>query len=176
MNDYITGYSLALYDLALEESNLDSTKQDAENIIEALESNREVYSLMSSQEVTLGEKYGVVDSLNISQIFKNFMKLLVKKNRFNKTIFILKKLIKFINKELDIIEGIVYTNYELSKDKLKQIETKVSKDLNVSVSLINKIDQTIKAGFIIKVDDIIIEDTIESRLNQIKQELLKGEI
>ena len=57
------------------------------------------------------------------------------------------------------------------------MEIKVSNMLCSKVSLQNKIDNRILGGFKIQVDDYLIDETIQSRLNDLKETLIlkKGE-
>ena len=57
------------------------------------------------------------------------------------------------------------------------MESKISKMLNANVTLQNKIDESLLGGFKIQVEDYILDDSMQNRLNKLKETitLKKGE-
>ena len=174
MTEHINGYALALLSLAKEENKIKQYKTHAEQIIESVEANEKYLDIMTTKSIDSSTKLELIKEAykSINKNLMNLMFILVERHKFKLLVPVLKKLIKFINNEEKINEGVVYTNEPISPAMVKKLETKASKDLGIKVKLVNKLDADIVSGFRIVVDDQLIEDTIESRLEDLKQTLL----
>ncbi|WKX02149.1 ATP synthase F1 subunit delta [Candidatus Mycoplasma mahonii] len=175
MSEYINGYALALLSLAQEEKKLKHYKQFSIDTIEAIEDNEEIIHLLDSKSIELEERIKIVKTTfkKTNNNFINLLSILVERSKFYLIIGILKKFIKLSNNILNIKEGIVYSVNELTKKELEDIQTRTFKTLGYQVVLSNKLDAELVSGLKIIVGDEIIEDTVMSRLEAIKYELLK---
>ena len=174
---HINGYALALFSIAQEEKKLKQYKEDALAVIEAVESNVEIIHLMDSKSLPVDTRQELIKKAfkSVNKNMTNFLFILVERSKFNIVIQVLKKFIKLTNNILNIKEGIVYSVDKLSAKELKDVQAKTSKMLGYKVTLMNKLDAELVSGVKIIVGDEIIEDTVISRLEQIKYELLKRE-
>ena len=178
MQENINGYSLALFSIAKEEKKLKQFKEQSQLIIDSLIESDGYENILSSNSITIEEKQGMLKKAftkGLNKNLLNFLLILVEKNRFKIVRQVLFKLIKFINEDLNINEGIVYTPIKLMTKDLKAIELRTGKLLSTKVTLVNKIDAELISGFKVVVGDEIIEDTISSRLEDIKNQLLRKE-
>jgi F-type H+-transporting ATPase subunit delta len=179
MNVHINGYALALFSIAKENKKLDDYKKKSLLLIEIINQNDDYIKIMDSKNIDFNKKVKLIKeafSKNLNKEFQNFLFILIKRHKFRIINTILNKLIKFINEEKKIIEGIIYTSNKLSLEEIKKIENKISKILNKKVSLKNKLDSKIISGIKIQVGNKIIEDTISSRFKLLKKELLEKEL
>lgn len=174
MSDYINGYALALFNLAKEEKKLIKYKNQAIEIIEALEANPKAIHVFNSKVTDIEERKALVKKAfgKLDKTLINFLYVLTERSKFNLTVSILRKLIKLINENKNINEGVVYSINKLSPKQIKDIEVKTSKMLGAKVVLTNKLDANLIGGIKVEVNNEIIEDTVVSRLEQIKQQLL----
>ena len=175
MTDHINGYSLALFSLAKEEKKLKLYKTQSTQVVEALTEVEEYESLLSSNSLSVEQKTKMIKqafSKKINKNLLNFLLILIERNKFRVAKPALLKLVKFINEEQNINEGVVYSAIKLTSKQLKDIEVKTEKTLKLKLSLINKLDAELLSGFRIVVGDEVIEDTISSRLEDIKNQLL----
>ena len=177
MLEHINGYALALFSIAQEEKKLKKYKEESLAIIEAIESNEEIIHLLDSKSLEVSVRQGLVKkafkSTNKNMI--NLLFILVERSKFKITVSVLKKFVKLTNNILNIKEGTVYSVDKLTAKELKDIQTRTSKMLGYKVVLINKLDTELLSGVKIIVGDEIIEDTVLSRLEQIKYKLLNRE-
>lgn len=72
---------------------------------------------------------------------------------------------------LKIKQGIVYSTKLLKPAEIKKLEQKLSKEYQYEVSLVNLIDKELIGGFKIKIDSIVIEDSIKLELENMKKTL-----
>lgn len=178
MIDHINGYSLALFSLAKEEKKIKQYKDEANLIIESLMDTKDFESFLDAKSIELEIKNKVIEKSFGGKIDKhilNFLLILVERHKMRVAIPALKKLVKFINENLNINEGVVFSSEKLSPKELKDIQIKTEKVLGIKIYLENKIDFEIISGFRIQVGDEVIEDTVASRLEDIRNQLLGKE-
>lgn len=175
--EHINGYALALFSLAKEEKKLKKMKDGALVISESLKDNEEYMHLLSSKRLDMATKEKMVAKAfkGIEKHLINFILITAKSGKATIVVPVLNKLIAYINEDLNIKEGIVYSSQKLTGAEIKKIETRVSKQLGFKPKLVNKIDAFLISGIKIVVGDEVIEDSVESRLEQIKQLLLREE-
>lgn len=176
-SEHINGYSLALFSLAKEEKKLKQVKEGALSISESFKENPEYVHLLSSKRLDMDTKEKMVSKAfkGMNKNLINFILLTAKNGKTTIVVPVLNKLVKYINEDLKIKEGIVYSAQKLTAAEIKKIETRVSKQLGFKPTLVNKLDAFLISGIKIVVDDEVIEDSINSRLEQIKQSLLREE-
>lgn len=178
MTDHINGYSLALFSLAQEEKKLTQYKTQATEIVKALNEVEGYEHLLSSYTLDAETKKKMIKEAfgkGLNKNLLNFLYLLVDRNKFKVTKPALNKLVKFINEKENINEGVVYTPIKITPALLSDVTKKVEKVLGIKVSLVNKIDQELLSGFKVIVGDEVIEDNVVSRLEDIRNELLRKE-
>ncbi len=120
-------------------------------------------------ELTEGEEKARIDA-----VAKKFTQLLIK-NRQNKLVGkIIEKFNEIYNRKNGIIEAEVTTREKVSTEVYTQVRTYVSTKYKAKeVVLINKIDENIKGGIVIKVGDEILDGSVIGRLNSLKNILTK---
>lgn len=175
MTDHINGYSLALFSLAKEEKKLKQYKEQATQIVEALAEAEEYEKILSSNSIDANTKEKMIKqafSKGLNKNLLNFLLVLVDRNKFRVAKPALTKLVKFINEDQNINEGVVFTAVKLTPQELKDIQKRTEKVLGMKITLINKIDVELISGFRVQVGDEVIEDTVSSRLEDIRNQLL----
>jgi len=177
MTEHINGYALALFDLAKEEKKLIAYKDQSLAIIDAIEANEGIVAILNSKGTEVAKRQDLVKKAfaKVNKTLRNFLFILVERSKFQVAVPALKKLVKFINQAKKVNEGTVYSTEKLSPKQIKDIEVRTSKMIGSKVVLINKLDATLVSGIKIQVGDEVIEDTVLSRLEQIRNELLERE-
>jgi F-type H+-transporting ATPase subunit delta len=176
MINSVTGYALALFDIGKENNKLKKFKNDSKLVISLLEENPRYIQLLSTHNVEVDKKLAIHKETFDKQINKmifNFIAILIERNKISHLIPSLKKLINFINEELDIHEGVVYSIKPLEEAIIKKISIKTSKMLKMKISLINKIDSSLLSGIRVEVGDQVIDNSILTKLQKLKYELLE---
>lgn len=169
-------YAWALFALAKEVKKETQISKQAQTIIEALTANEEIIAIFNSRKLTLQEIEEITSAAfkGIHQYLINFINIVAQKSRANYIVPVLRKLITLINEYLGIKQGIVYSTFALTKAQIAGIETKVAQQLGQKPTLINKLDPQLMSGFKIIIEDEVIEDSILSRIHNLKHSLLKG--
>lgn len=174
MDSLYVRYANALLSIAKEKGKIKETKADISSLVEFLKSNEEVGLYLKSYFVSEDAKYQLVDKICKDASLKelsSFIKLLIKKHRFNKFKEIAAEFIKEANEELNISEGYVYSTSKLSKEQINKIEDAISKKLNKRVELINRIDDRLIGGVKVVVHDHVFDGSIKNKIETMKNNL-----
>ncbi|TCG10354.1 ATP synthase F1 subunit delta [Mycoplasma todarodis] len=166
MQLHVNGYSLALLDIAQEEKKLDNYKEQAMVIVEVFTKNPTYINILGSYAIDTQERLALVEkafSNKLEQCLKNFISLLVEKKRVEYIVPSLKRLISLINEEKNIHEGIAYSVSKLTAKQLKDI-------------LVNKLDSELISGVKVVVGDQVIDNSIATKLQNLRQQLLEGQV
>lgn len=171
---YKISFALALYELLNESKELKKNYAEVTTILKVLDENPEFIAMNDDLFLEFSKKEKLIKEAfkQINPVLLNAMLILAESGRFTLLQLILKKLKELMQIDLKIKEGIVYSTTKLSDQKIKELEKKVTKDLAIKVSLENHIDKELIGGFKIVVDDYVVEDSVKSHLENLKQQLL----
>ncbi len=174
MDSLFVRYSNALLSLAKQENKVKEYKEAIKSLLMFLSNNIDVDSYLKSYFVKDEEKYKFIDDLckpygltNLS----SFIKLLVKKHRFNHFKYIAREFIDGCNEDLKISEGFIYSVNQLSETQIHNVEEAISKRLNEKVELINKLDSKLIGGIKVVIHDYVFDGSISYKIESMKKNL-----
>lgn len=170
-------YAKSLIELMLDsENNQDEIKGDLDNVKEILSTSPELNSTMTNPVISAYDKEQIIVSVfekDTSETTRNFLKLLVDKNRFG----LLLQIIEAFNKMLDKINNIAQVNVvgaiELDDGLKQEIENKLREKLNKEINITYNTDNSIIAGLIYKIEDDVLDTSLKYKLEELKKELIK---
>lgn len=178
MDSVADRYAVALLSVSREENKIQEYIDEVEQIISVFEKNSDLGRILKDYGLTKDEKKDVLDLCfknKINQYILNTLYVVIDNKRGAICQEVLEEFVRLAYKDLNIKKGIVYSTIKLTKKEIEQIENKVSKIINAKVILVNKLDANIVGGFKIQVEDFIIDQTIQKRLDDLKTSLLKKE-
>ncbi|WHQ46384.1 MAG: ATP synthase F1 subunit delta [Candidatus Midichloria sp.] len=170
----IKKYSKALYEVAKEQNSLESIKKDLNVISEKLSNNKHYKRLMFSQFSPYKMKKMFIntalDGLNIRDIARNFIEVLLVNNRIN----MLDYMIECFSEITLYNSGVVKANLtvcphhgdigQFIKEQLKNVSGK-------EILLETGENKEILGGFIIRVGNKVLDYSLRTRLNKLKKVL-----
>jgi F-type H+-transporting ATPase subunit delta len=102
----------------------------------------------------------------------NFVKILAKNNQIKNIKSIIEKFSEVWNKKEGIVEAEIVSREKLDGDLRVEIEKYVSNKYNgKKVEIINKVDENIKGGIIIRVGDDVMDGSVSRQLFNLKNKL-----
>ncbi|WP_297133413.1 F0F1 ATP synthase subunit delta [Terrisporobacter sp.] len=167
-------YADALFQLSEEENITEKIYSELHDVVDIVKNNKDLENVLKSPLISKIEKVELIEQLfsnKINNHLKNFLKILVEKGRINslKTIELTFK--QLLNDKNNIIEGTVVSAIPMSDEKIKQLESNLSKKYNKNVTLENKVDKTILGGVLVRLGNTQIDGTVKTRLDNIKDQL-----
>ena len=167
-------YARALLSIALDEKNVLAYKIAMSELNDYFLRNEEISEYLKSYFVLEEDKYELIDKICSQFNLKNlssFIKLLIKKHRFNNFKYIEHEFNKLANEELNIHSGIVYSTIFLSKEEIASIEEAISKKEKQKVELVNKIDENLIGGVKVTLGDKVYDGSVKNKLEILKSQL-----
>lgn len=176
MDSVASRYAIALLSLAREENLVKEYISECEQVIAILEGNSELVRILKDYGLTINEKKETIDLCFKGQVHDyvlNFFYIIIDNKRGSIFKDILKEFVRIAYKDLNIKKGTIYSTIKLNKQEIKSIEKRTSEIINATVILDNKIDKKLLGGFKIQVEDMIIDESVKKRLEDLKTQLLK---
>ncbi len=105
---------------------------------------------------------------DLEDVIKNFISFLRKEHVLQKADYIIKEFIKFSKKQEGIQEIEIISSAKISNEKIKEIAKLFGEKTEVKT----EIKPDIIGGLIIETDDTILDASVKTQLNKLKQHLL----
>ena len=171
----INGYANAIFDIAKEDNKLEGILEDTNTLNEIIKTT-DFYLLIKSSSIEKNIKKEIVKkTLNnkLQKIFIDFILLLIDKNRINLLDSINLEISRLIKEELLIGVVNITSCYELNENTKEKIRNSILKNSKYK-TLEEKyfIDKRILGGLKIEINNYIYDDTIISKVTNLKKQLL----
>ena len=169
-------YAKALLLESVEKNSVEETYNDMKLVKKTFSNNIELKHMVDSRVIKNSVK---LSSLNL--IFKNLgslsislIRVLFENNRMNILDVVALKYIERYKDFKGIQSATVTTAVPLNNELEKQVLETISKLTNKKTTLINKVDQSLVGGFVLRVGDIEYNASFKNKLKNIKQEFNKN--
>lgn len=170
-------YAKSLMDLAIERGVLEDVKKDIDQILATAASNRDFFLLLKSPIVSSDKKLNVLNALfsgSGHEIILRFFEIVTRKNRADVLHETALEFVKQYNQNQGIQVAEVTTAFELTPDLKAQFKEIIQEISGLEkVELVEKIDSEIIGGFVLKVNDRRMDESISGKLNEIKLQFAK---
>ena len=171
-------YAKALVNLAENEKDLDNTGMHLNSITEVYKENSELRQVLSDTKVSSRIKLEilkeVLNKIKVSKLVDTFVRYLLAKRRIDFLPDIERAFNLLLQEKLGRIEANVTTASELPKDTVKKLVDAISsysgKEIEVNVT----IDPSIIGGIVTRIGSTVIDGSIQTYLNQIRQSIIRG--
>ena len=172
-----TRYAKSLFELN-EQNKLDNSVvwQNLENIKIILESSKELYEALVNPIISAGDKEAVINSIfekDTDETMRNFLKLLVRKNRFN----LIFDVVKIYNSLLDKLNNIskveVVSAIELDDEYKNPIKEKLAHVLNKEIIVSYDVHNSILAGLVYTIGDDVFDTSLAGKIDRFKNAIIK---
>ncbi|MGL5312113.1 MAG: F0F1 ATP synthase subunit delta [Peptostreptococcaceae bacterium] len=167
-------YAEALFQVGEETNSTTKLYEELNAVVDILKSNKDFFNVLKSPLVGKGEKRDLVEKVlgaELSSNLKNFLKIMIDKDRMTAIEAVLKSFKTLLNEKNNIIEGIAITAIAMSQDELKELEAKLSSKYNKNVTLENKVDESVLGGVLVRLGNEEIDGTVKTRLAKMKESL-----
>lgn len=149
---------------------------DLKTISDTLKASQDLNEVLSNPVVGIDDKKDIVDKVfadKISQTVKNFIKVLIDKNRFSA----FKYIVYAYEHELDLIKGLerveVISAVEMKQEAKERLQRKLEEKLKKSVIINFEQDAEIIAGLVIKIGDSVIDTSLKHKIEDLSKEMIK---
>lgn len=168
-------YAKAFYSMAEESKNLETLFNELRALNEMFESNKEITEFFSSPLVSAKDKATALNNSlkdqKLSDETKNFLSILAKKNRLE----YFPQIVSAFEQESDeahgVVRGVVRSAVALGPDQRQRVEDIVAKATKKRAILSYSVDPSLIGGLVAEVGSYTFDDTIESHLRRLNEDL-----
>ena len=164
-------YAIALFEVSKEEDNLNAISDAYESFLEAID--QESMEFFLHPGIDKATKTKVIQKTDIPTTLKNFLSVLIQNNRF-KVVKAIKRsfddLLDTMHNRMDIL---VYSKKKLTNKRSETLKAQYEKTYSRQVTINNVVDPDIIGGLRFEFDGLVIDDTVNRTLNDLKRHLTK---
>ena len=175
MNSVAARYAEALFELASEKNTIDLWQEQMDVVGDAIRSNPRLLEILKHSKIDSKDKKDILEKCfsSLDRPVFNFLRLLVDKGRFNYILDITTCFHTLCNESKNIVEGIVYSPYTLSKEEVNMIEKAVGSKMSRTVELQQKLDEDLILGIKVVIDGKVFDGSMKNRVENLRTSLLK---
>lgn len=169
-------YASAIISLAAEQKQ--NILQEFLKFQELIDTNNSLKKILFFDIFTRGEKRDLLENLlldkNFSNLFKNFLFFLVEERRLTLFSSILKEIILDADRSNGFVRGsIVGSESSMDERDLFKIEEIFKGKLKREIKLSYRQDLKISAGVKVRVEDLLLDLSLEKQLKNLKESILE---
>ena len=171
-------YAKAIFSLGKEQDKVDTYAESLAAIAELFENaelevadalTNPLYPLEARQKVMAK----IAEAVDADTVLTSFLNLLIEKNRVDVLPEIARQVQVMVDREENISHGSVTSAIKLDKGLLEKIQATLEKITGNKVILETQVDPSIIGGIVAKVGDLVLDGSIKTQLNGLK-ESIKG--
>ena len=169
-------YSLALYELAEENKNVQEIENQSSAVIKLLDNSEDFESLIKNPTNKKEDQINILNKIsenyNFNILLKNFLCFLVEKRRLFFLRNILRNFLDICSQKRGEVKAKLIAAKQLSDNEVNRIKDELSKDFTNKVKLDYKYDPSLIGGLIIQVGSLMIDTSIKSKLKQLENQMI----
>jgi len=165
-------YARALFQLAMEHDLLNDMQTGFLAFVEALDDD--TMHFFNHPKITKQEKRDVLEKAVSLELLRHFLFVLVDNERMSLSGTIYYAFVDLINQMKKVKQVKVYAKQKLTVKQKDTIRQKLEKSLSHSIEIEELIDETIFSGIRIEIDGMIIDETSNRQLEDLKANLKRG--
>ena len=171
-------YALAIYEVAEKKGKVDEYLNDLRTICDVIENNKNFQQVIRHPHVNTTKKKQLFTDIfkgNIDDELLSFMIILIEKNRI---LYLKEKLDQMEKIDLErknIMKGIVKTAIPLLPEELEKLKTIFEEKYDKTIIFDTQVDRTILGGVYVSIGNDVIDGTIKSKIEEMKEIMLKKE-
>lgn len=175
-NTLFNRYAIALLELSIEKNIENEVREEVKSIKILFKTNKDLTYLFDSISLSKDEKYALIDSLfsSYSKEIKDYMKVIIKNNRYHYFYDIFKETLFRFDDYLHIESGKLYVAKKLNETQIKKIKDAISKKLNKKIELDVIEDKSLIGGFKCVLENDIYDASLLKKIESMRKEMIGG--
>ena len=171
-------YALAIYEVAEKNGKVDEFLSDLREICDLFDNNKDFYEVIKHPKINTTKKKEIFTDLfkgKIDDELLSFMIVLIEKNRILHLKEKLNEMEKIDLERKNIIRGVVKTAIPILPDELEKLKTSFEEKYDKKIIFDTEVDKNLLGGVYVKIGNDVIDDTIKSKIEEMKALMLKKE-
>lgn len=171
-------YGDALFQLAVEEKQVDAVLEELTGLMQVLNENSELIRLLTHPEVVKEDKLKLLQDIfqgRISDAVMGTLLIVVRNDRSSELMSILEYVIGKIKEYKKIGIAHVTSAVELKEEQKARIEQRLIETTDyLSMEMHYKIDPSLIGGVVIRIEDRVVDSSIKRQLERMSTTLSQG--
>jgi F-type H+-transporting ATPase subunit delta len=171
-------YALALYEIAEKNNKVDEYLRDLRGICNLFDENKDFYQVIRHPKINTAKKKQIFTDLfkgKIDEELLSFMIVLIEKGRILQLREKLDQMEKIDLDRRNMVRGVVKTAIPLLSEELEQLKVIFEKKYDKTILFDAKVDKSLLGGVYVKVGNDIIDGTVKSKIDEMKELMIKKE-
>ena len=171
-------YALALYQVAEENGKVDKYLEDLRQISDLIYNNNDFYEIIKHPQISTNKKKDTFISIfkgNIDEELLSFLLLIIEKDRILNLREQLNQMEKIHLEKNNTVIVNVKSVIALTADEVQLLTSKLAKKYDKKIILKQEIDKSIIGGLYVRVGNDVIDGTVKSKLDEMKDLMRKRE-
>lgn len=168
-------YASAFLQFAKEQDSIEVLLEDVHFINNTIKDSKELLVFLKSPVIKYDDKVEGLEKIfgdHVQESTRLFIKLLARKNRIPLLDQIVQAFIDQYNKYAGIIQIDVFAANALSDSQKEALHEALEKKTGKKVNMRVVIDESLKGGIAVRIDDTVIDGTIKHKLEQLEEKFL----
>ena len=176
MEEIAAVYARSLFEVAKEQSKLDSVREQLGEFAGALEQTRELQVFFFSPYFSTAEKEDGLDRAvsGADPVIVNFLKLLIENHRMPVVFRVRRTYDELWEEENKLLPVRVTSAVELDSKTVSQIGDQIAEQTGRKVDLSSDVDPDILGGIVVRVGNSILDASIRNRLEQLRKSVARA--
>ena len=171
-------YSLALYELASENSVLSQVEDQSLSLLNLISSSKDFSNLIKDPTNSQENLSKVINSISngnkFESLLKNFLNFLITQKRFFYVEQILKSFIETCSQKRGELKAELISAKKLSNDEILMINDELKNNFSSKIKLNYKYDESLIGGLVVQVGSIMVDTSIKNKLQQIENKMIEA--
>lgn len=171
-------YALALYEIAEEKGKVDEFLEDLRQICDLIDRDKDFQEVIRHPQISTKKKKETFVSIfkgNIDDELLSFLLLLIEKDRISYIREKLNEMEKIHLERINTLKAVVVTAVPMLDSEKQSLKEKLEKKYDKNIIMTTQVDKSILGGVFVRVGNDIIDGTVKSKLDEMKEIMLKGE-
>lgn len=173
-------YADALFDIAIEENQVDALAEEVTMLRQILVENPELSSLMNHPKILKEEKVKVAEDIfknRISDELIGLIRMVILKDRYRELDEILEHFIQSVKEYKGIGVAHVTSAADLTDAQKKAVEAKLLETTPYKIMEMHfDSDESLIGGMVIRIGDRVVDSSVKTKLDVLTKELLKVQV
>lgn len=172
-------YAQALFELALENDCVDKYFEDVSLVYDCIKDDKEFLTVLKHPQISGEEKLAMLTETfrgKISEDVLGMFSVALRKNREAQLVDILGSFIEKVREHKGIVTARLVSAKPLTAQQIQRIKDKLTQTLGKQIDLVYSIDQRLIGGLQIYVCGRLIDNSIKTKLNGLKNQLVEAKI
>ena len=173
-NDRVDGYARGLFEVARAEGTLDEVEDELFRFARSYESSDELRNALSDDQIPPGKRQAIVEDLlggKATPTTVQLVSMVIGSGRSRELPAIIDRMVQRAAQSKDLALAEVRSAIPLTADQQDRLKAALANATGKTVELKVIVDPSVLGGLVATVGDKVIDDTVRSRLDQLKSRL-----